>query len=152
MKIHGAPTTILVYRVSRDRVDRVAFKTYVKNVLPNEWISSWPSASLGAGAMAVKSYGWYWALHSTWTTPSGALLRRPRRPAQPGVQAVVRDVVDERRGGPHMGVNCRIVWFWPTLREAEAAARSFDPGVLLGVVAGLVDSDVCQAARSTAAA
>ena len=110
MKIHGAPTTILVYRVSRDRVDRVAFKTYVKNVLPNEWISSWPSASLGAGAMAVKSYGWYWALHSTWTTPSGALLRRPRRPAQPGVQAVVRDVVDERRGGPHMGVNCRIVW------------------------------------------
>ena len=55
MKIHGAPTTILVYRVSRDRVDRVAFKTYVKNVLPNEWISSWPSASLGAGAMAVKS-------------------------------------------------------------------------------------------------
>ena len=38
MKIHGAPTTILVYRVSRDRVDRVTFKTYVKNVLPNEWI------------------------------------------------------------------------------------------------------------------
>jgi hypothetical protein len=49
-------------------------------------------------------------------------------------------------------VNFRIIWFWPTLREAEAVARSFDPGVLLGVLAGLVDSDACQAACSTAAA
>ncbi|MEW2354853.1 SpoIID/LytB domain-containing protein [Spirillospora sp. NPDC029432] len=65
------PTTILVYRVSLDRVDRVAFKTYVKNVLPNEWVTSWPGESLKAGAMAVKSYGWYWALHSTRKTPDG---------------------------------------------------------------------------------
>ncbi len=65
------PSTILVYRVAAGRVDRVAFKTYVKNVLPNEWIPSWPSASLDAGAMAVKSYGWYWALHSTRKTPGG---------------------------------------------------------------------------------
>ena len=65
------PTSILVYRVSTGRVERVAFKTYVKNVLPNEWISSWPAASLDAGAMATKSFAWYWALHSTRTTPSG---------------------------------------------------------------------------------
>lgn len=65
------PTTILVYRVSLDRVDRVAFKTYVKNVLPNEWITSWPQESLRAGAVAVKSYGWYWALHSTRKTSDG---------------------------------------------------------------------------------
>jgi len=65
------PTSILVYRVSLGRVDRVAFKTYVQNVLPNEWISSWPAESLKAGAMAVKSYGWYWALHSTRKTSSG---------------------------------------------------------------------------------
>jgi peptidoglycan hydrolase-like amidase len=65
------PTTILVYRASLGRVDRVDFKTYVKNVLPNEWISSWPAASLRAGAMAVKSYGWYWALHSTRKTSGG---------------------------------------------------------------------------------
>ncbi|HEX5201732.1 MAG TPA: SpoIID/LytB domain-containing protein [Actinoplanes sp.] len=65
------PSTILVYRVSLGRVDRVDFKTYVKNVLPNEWISSWPSASLRAGAMAVKSYAWYWALHSTRKTSGG---------------------------------------------------------------------------------
>jgi peptidoglycan hydrolase-like amidase len=65
------PSTILVYRVGLGRVERVAFKTYVKNVLPNEWNASWPKASLDAGAMAVKSYGWYWALHSTRRTSSG---------------------------------------------------------------------------------
>ncbi|MBX6766241.1 MAG: peptidase inhibitor family I36 protein [Actinomadura rubrobrunea] len=65
------PSSILVYRVSLNRVDRVPFKEYVKNVLPNEWVPSWPKESLKAGAMAVKSYGWYWALHSTRKTPSG---------------------------------------------------------------------------------
>ncbi len=66
------PSSILVYRVGLGRVDRVAFKTYVKNVLPNEWVPSWPSASLDSGAVAVKSYGWYWALHSTRKTSGGA--------------------------------------------------------------------------------
>lgn len=66
------PTTILVYRVSLGRVERVGFKTYVKNVLPNEWITSWPAESLKSGAMAVKSFGWYWALHSTRTTAGGS--------------------------------------------------------------------------------
>ncbi|MFI0404928.1 peptidase inhibitor family I36 protein [Actinomadura sp. 3N508] len=66
------PSSILVYRVSAGRVERVAFKTYVKNVLPNEWIPSWPRESLRAGAMAVKNFGWYWALHSTRKTSWGA--------------------------------------------------------------------------------
>ncbi|MGK5552681.1 SpoIID/LytB domain-containing protein [Actinomadura kijaniata] len=65
------PTTILVYRVSLNRVDRVAFKTYVKDVLPNEWVPTWPRESLRAGAVAVKHYGWYWALHSTRRTSWG---------------------------------------------------------------------------------
>ena len=65
------PTSILVYRVSLGRVDRVDFKTYVKNVLPNEWVTNWPAASLEAGAEAIKSYGWYWALHSTRKTSGG---------------------------------------------------------------------------------
>ncbi|MFI0485318.1 SpoIID/LytB domain-containing protein [Actinomadura sp. 9N215] len=65
------PTTILVYRSSLNRVDRVPFKDYVRNVLPNEWITSWPNESLKAGAMAVKNYGWYWALHSTRKTSDG---------------------------------------------------------------------------------
>ncbi|MFC4063006.1 SpoIID/LytB domain-containing protein [Planomonospora corallina] len=65
------PTTILVYRKSIDQVERVDFKTYVKNVLPNEWRSHWPRESLRAGAVAVKNYGWYWALHSTRKTSDG---------------------------------------------------------------------------------
>ncbi len=67
-----APSSILVYRVSQRRVERVDFRTYVKNVLPNEWVPSWPRESLRAGAMAVKSYGWYWAMHSTRKTSWGA--------------------------------------------------------------------------------
>ena len=38
----------------------VPFETYVEDVLPNEWIASWDAASLDAGAMAVKTYAWYW--------------------------------------------------------------------------------------------
>lgn len=40
------------------RVDTIPFKDYVKNVLPNEWISSWETEALRAGAVAVKNYGW----------------------------------------------------------------------------------------------
>lgn len=36
------------------------FKDYVRHVLPHEWIASWNSESLKAGAMATKSYAWYW--------------------------------------------------------------------------------------------
>ncbi|WP_371782822.1 SpoIID/LytB domain-containing protein [Streptosporangium subroseum] len=69
---HGKlPTTILVYRKSLDRVDRVEFKTYIKDVLPNEWPSYWSTESLKAGAIAVKNFGWYWALRSASKTPSG---------------------------------------------------------------------------------
>lgn len=41
----------------------VPFETYVRDVLPNEWIASWRGASLDAGAMAVKTYAWYWVNH-----------------------------------------------------------------------------------------
>lgn len=34
-------------------------KEYVKNVLPNEWISTWHPQSLMAGAMAAKTFAWY---------------------------------------------------------------------------------------------
>lgn len=40
-------------------VERMRFVDYVRNVLPNEWIASWPAASLEAGAVAVKHYAWY---------------------------------------------------------------------------------------------
>jgi hypothetical protein len=41
----------------------VDFKDYVKNVLPNEWIASWSTDALKAGAMAVKTYAWYRVLN-----------------------------------------------------------------------------------------
>jgi hypothetical protein len=40
------------------RVDRMPFIDYVRNVLPNEWVNTWPEASLDAGAVAVMQYAW----------------------------------------------------------------------------------------------
>jgi hypothetical protein len=54
------PATIRVYRSATGTVDTVDFTFYVKHVLPSEWIPGWLPASLQAGAMAVKTYGWYW--------------------------------------------------------------------------------------------
>lgn len=41
------------------RVERVRFVDYVRNVLPNEWLATWPRASLEAGAVAAKQFAWY---------------------------------------------------------------------------------------------
>jgi hypothetical protein len=54
------PATIQVYNVTTGTIQTYAFEYYVENVLPNEWYASWPASSLEAGAMAVKTYGWYW--------------------------------------------------------------------------------------------
>ena len=43
-------------------VVEMPFTDYLRNVLPNEWISSWPDASLDAGAVAVKQFAWYTAV------------------------------------------------------------------------------------------
>lgn len=53
------PSSIRVYRHATGQVEVVNFYTYLKNVLPNEWISSWPTQSLQAGAYACKMYAWY---------------------------------------------------------------------------------------------
>jgi peptidoglycan hydrolase-like amidase len=57
------PTTIRVFRTASGVVETVDFRSYVKNVLSREWISSWTTESLRSGAMAVKNYGWYQVLH-----------------------------------------------------------------------------------------
>jgi hypothetical protein len=54
------PTSIRIYRTRSATVEVVPFRTYVKHVLPNEWVPSWSPESLKAGAMAVKTYAWYW--------------------------------------------------------------------------------------------
>ncbi len=58
------PATIKVYvPADRPKIQTVSFQTYVEDVLPNEWIPSWDGDALKAGAVAVKSYAWYWVTH-----------------------------------------------------------------------------------------
>ena len=38
---------------------RMLFVDYLRNVLANEWVASWPPAALDAGAIAVKQFAWY---------------------------------------------------------------------------------------------
>lgn len=54
------PATIRVFVGSSKSIKTVSFQTYVENVLPNEWVPSWDGDALKAGAVAVKSYAWYW--------------------------------------------------------------------------------------------
>lgn len=69
--VFSPPSTIEVSIWNRDSTGAettyinnvtVNFTDYVKDVLPNEWIESWGTdgqAALEAGALAVKTYGWY---------------------------------------------------------------------------------------------
>jgi hypothetical protein len=62
------PTTIRVWRRGLDgstascsgRVDVIPFEKYVKGVLPHEWIRSWHTESLRAGAIAIRTYAARW--------------------------------------------------------------------------------------------
>ena len=56
------PGSITVCR-SNGGVDRVPFPLYVKEVLADEFPSSWPTATLQAGAVAIRSYAWYYVEH-----------------------------------------------------------------------------------------
>jgi peptidoglycan hydrolase-like amidase len=50
-------------------VQTLGFEEYCEDVLPNEWMSSWNTEALKAGAIAVKMFAWYKTLHPT--TESG---------------------------------------------------------------------------------
>ncbi len=73
---HNRPSIIRVYLTnphnynfygySSPVTQSIDFYYYVKNVLPNEWIGSWPIESLKAGAIAVKMYGWYYTYYPKW--------------------------------------------------------------------------------------
>lgn len=65
------PATIRVWRRGLDgstascsgRVDVVPFEKYVKGVLPHEWIRSWHTESLRAGAIAIRTYAANWVMN-----------------------------------------------------------------------------------------
>jgi putative cell wall-binding protein len=60
---YAAPPTIRVLRTATGQVDTVPFRRYVENVMSWEWPSSYPTAALQAGAVAVKQYAWYYVIH-----------------------------------------------------------------------------------------
>ena len=70
------PATIRVYRTygpAAGRVQTVSFRSYVENTVAWEWPSAFPTASLRAGAIAAKQYGWYYAMtYRGGTSPGGA--------------------------------------------------------------------------------
>jgi hypothetical protein len=53
------PQTINVWLTADQVSKQYDFDFYATHVLPDEWISSWDADALGAGAIAVKTYGWY---------------------------------------------------------------------------------------------
>ena len=58
-----APSSIRVYRTALHRTVTVDFKRYVRTVMASEWGHSHPRAALRAGAVAIKQFGWYYAMH-----------------------------------------------------------------------------------------
>jgi serine protease inhibitor ecotin len=65
------PATIRVLRTATGAVETVDFKTYVKVVMAAEWPDTWPREALRAGAIAIKQYAWYFAMHYRGGTSGG---------------------------------------------------------------------------------
>jgi len=64
------PPTIRVYRsrLPDPVVETVDFQEYLRVVLPEEWVAEWQNEdgtpeSLRAGAIAVRTFGWYYVLN-----------------------------------------------------------------------------------------
>jgi hypothetical protein len=57
------PTSIRVYRTATKRTQSVPFRTYVETVMAAEWGATAPAAALRVGAVAVKQFAWYYAMH-----------------------------------------------------------------------------------------
>ena len=57
------PDTVRVLRGATGVIETVDFKTYVKVVMAAEWPPYWQTESLRAGAVTVKQYAWYQAMH-----------------------------------------------------------------------------------------
>ena len=65
------PPAIRVLRKATGVVQTVDFETYVKVVMAAEWPPTWPIESLRAGAVTVKQYAWYYAMHYRGGTGTG---------------------------------------------------------------------------------
>jgi len=56
------PQDIWVYVTPDKKAEQFDFTFYAAHVLPKEWIPSWDADALGAGAIAVKTYGAFRAM------------------------------------------------------------------------------------------
>ena len=65
------PPTIRVLRTSSGVVQTVDFETYVKVVMAAEFSQSWPTEIIRVGAVVVKEYAWYYAMHYRGGTGTG---------------------------------------------------------------------------------
>ena len=53
------PSSIKLYDTSKNQLKTLNFRTYIKDVMPNEIYVSWPAESLKANILAAKTYAWY---------------------------------------------------------------------------------------------
>jgi hypothetical protein len=65
------PSTIRVLTTSTNTVTVVDFKTYVQKVTAAEWGNMTYTAAYQVGAIAVKQYAWYYAMHWRGGTATG---------------------------------------------------------------------------------
>jgi uncharacterized repeat protein (TIGR01451 family) len=111
------PSTIRVLRTETGQVEVVDLKEYVKNVLPNEWISSWNMDALKSGAMATKTYAWYWTIHQKY----------------PGCDYDVKDTIADQVYRPSTA-NSRTsqaveeTWNWVVTKNGEIFQAQYDSG------------------------
>ncbi|WP_375491724.1 SpoIID/LytB domain-containing protein [uncultured Jatrophihabitans sp.] len=62
------PTIRVLVRTGDDthgtyNIRSISFDEYLQNVLPDEWAGSYDFDAVKAGAVAVRSYAWYWVTH-----------------------------------------------------------------------------------------
>jgi hypothetical protein len=112
------PEKIRVLRHETGQIDEVDFDYYVKNVLPNEWIASWDMEALKAGAMAVKTYAWYWTIHQKY----------------PGQGYDVRDDTWDQVYNPassHSRTDQAVedTWNWVMMKNGEVFQAQYDSGI-----------------------
>jgi hypothetical protein len=126
-------TTACIYPPPVVTVERMRFVDYVRNVLPNEWVASWPDASLDAGAVAAKQFAWYFVFKQKWRS-----------------QGYPFDLVDStcdqvyRDGSAHPNTDAAIARTWSTyltrsgnlfptfFRDTDAACQSRQPKDCMG--------------------
>ncbi len=111
------PSIIRVLRVETGQIEEVDFKYYVKNVLPNEWIPSWDMEALKAGAMAAKTYAWYWTIHEKY----------------PGQGYDVRDTTGDQvyvPGSSHPRTDAAVdaTWHWVMTKGGAVFQAQYDSG------------------------